>query len=249
MKPPKATEQQRFVSITFDDGLLTGTRIAVELLAKHGGKASFYIVTGWVKPERVRIRDAYNVGRDHGTWADWQHFDALGHEIGSHTASHLRADGIMARLRPSLLLRELSGSFDDLQRNLRKPPISIAMPYDAVTGAFTRIASQYYQAARMGCRAIVHIDPEEADWYRLPSWAPRPGTPIEEICRGITDIPTSHWLILQFHSLGNEGWNPVSPEAFERLLRAISESDNLRLVTIREMVNLYKASHSSVANV
>ncbi len=237
--------RNRFVSVTFDDGLLRGARTAVELLEKYRSKGTFYLVTGWVRPNRVKIRDQWNQGRDHGSWAEWREIEARGHDIGSHTVSHINVrTNIKARLARSVLIRELADSYDDLRNHLQKPPVSIAMPYDAMTFASKRLVKRVYQAARVGRRRVAVNDLHRIDWYRLQSWALDPTMPMEKICQRIAGIPPNHWLILQFHSLGDEGWMPISPITFDGILKFISECDNLRQVTVREMVEEFKNTES-----
>lgn len=233
--------RNRFVSITFDDGLLQGARIAVELLEKYRAKATFYLVTGWVQPNQVKIRDRSNVSRDHGSWSEWQAIQDCGHEIGSHTVSHINVRrNFKAWLAPSFLKRELWDSYDDLKQHLQMPPASIGMPYDVMTFAAKRLLKQVYQAARVGRPRVIYNKLDRVDWYRLYSWAPHPQMPADKICQRIASIPPNHWLILQFHSLADEGWRPFSPATFEAILQFISERDNLRQVTIKEMVEEFK---------
>src|SRR5581483_8030235 len=74
----------KVLSLTFDDGLLA-TAKKVDLLPY---KATFYIVTGWVRPNMVPILDAWNQDRDHGGLDDWIALSKKGHDVQSHTVSH-----------------------------------------------------------------------------------------------------------------------------------------------------------------
>jgi peptidoglycan/xylan/chitin deacetylase (PgdA/CDA1 family) len=240
MDPRREGHPNRFVSITFDDGLLKGALRAVDILGQFGTKATFYLVTGWVRPNRQKIRDRWNSGRDHGSWHDWRRIEDLGHEIGSHTVSHINAVGKKARLLPVVLWRELQGSFADLKEHLGKPPVSIAMPFNTSTPTSERLVKQIYEAARIGSQGGFDNDLAHINWYRLHSWAPHPEQSVEEIGCTITSIPPNHWIILAFHSLDDEGWRPISAEKLRAIMQFISEGDNLRAVTIREMVEMYK---------
>src|SRR5947209_749954 len=67
-----SNDSMRFVSITFDDGLIAGARKAVGILEEFKLSATFYLVTGWIRPREVPwIRDPWNKGLDHGSWRDW----------------------------------------------------------------------------------------------------------------------------------------------------------------------------------
>jgi peptidoglycan/xylan/chitin deacetylase (PgdA/CDA1 family) len=232
----------RFVSLTFDDGLIAGARIAVDMLAKRGGHASFFVVTGWVRPATVEVRDRPNVDRDHGTWDDWRTIAAAGHEVGSHTRSHVRATHWRARLDPFRLPREVDDSFDDLARELGSKPVSLAMPYDVWTPRAGALARRRYQVVRVGeARPHFHRVPD-IDWGRLRSWGPDATQPIDGVCEAIAAIADEHWLILQFHSLANEGFQPLAPEKFDRILSTIAAGDGLHLVTLRDMAGRFNRS-------
>ena len=236
---------ERYVSLTFDDGLLAGAHLAAELLAPFGGHASFFVVTGWIEPSTVTIRDACNIGRDHGTWDDWRSFAALGHEVGSHTRSHLKATSWRARLDPWRLRREVGDSYRDLERELGVAPVSIAMPYDVMTPQAQRAASSRYEAVRLGHPVAQYHDVAQARWSCLHSYAPDPASPVSDAGRAIAAIPQDHWLILQFHSLAEEGFRPLPPAAFTRILETIAQ-EGVRLVTLHEMVERYKASRGAM---
>jgi peptidoglycan/xylan/chitin deacetylase (PgdA/CDA1 family) len=59
----------RYVTITFDDGLINGAQRTAAIFDAFGLKATFYVVTGWVGPHQITwIRDRWNWRRDHDTW-------------------------------------------------------------------------------------------------------------------------------------------------------------------------------------
>jgi len=171
---------------------------------------------------------------------DWQQIEGRGHEIGSHTRSHINATGKKARFVPYLLRLEIQSSYSDLRRNLRRPPVSIAMPFNACTPASERFVNQSYQAALIGNQRSRYNPLDQLDWYHLASWAPESDIPIATICKTIEDIPENHWLIIQFHSLDDEGWMPIASKEFEFILKFIAAMQDWHQVTVREMIERYK---------
>ena len=236
----------RFVSITFDDGLVEGARKAVNVLTEFGTKATFYVVTGWIRPNHVRIRDPWNSQRDHGSWSDWQAIEDDGHEIGSHTLSHINATGKKARFVPILLRRELRHSYNDLTRHLKTPPVSIAMPWNASTSFSERVGKKIYQALLVGRQEVRYNNLIMINWYHLESWPPDSNVSVDEICKTISGIPEHHWLILQFHGIDDEGWMPISSAKLRAILKFIAESENLYQVTVRCMIDNYKLAQSTL---
>ncbi len=76
-------------SLTFDDGLISQSEHLQPILEKYGLKATFFIVTGSLQDnpdQRPEWRFGY-----------WHQFIALagkGHELGSHTVSHLKLSSL-----------------------------------------------------------------------------------------------------------------------------------------------------------
>src|SRR5262245_44760551 len=104
----------RFVTITFDDGLIEGARKAVTILREFELSATFYLVTGWIRHRQIPwIRDPWNKGHDHGSWSDWREIQACGHDLGSHTVTHINAGGRCARWLPPVLRWELKHSHSE----------------------------------------------------------------------------------------------------------------------------------------
>jgi peptidoglycan/xylan/chitin deacetylase (PgdA/CDA1 family) len=165
---------------------------------------------------------------------------ASGHEVGSHTRSHVKASSWRVRLDPLRLRREIDESFDDLARELDTPPASLGMPYDVWTTRAARLAGRRYAAVRAGSPEPHYHHVQHIDWHRVRSWGPDAALPIETVCERISAIPPGHWLVLQFHSLADEGFQPLSPAKFERILQTIAASDGLHLVTLRDMAERYK---------
>src|SRR2546430_1055956 len=162
----------RFVSITFDDGLIKGAQRTAAIFDAFVLKATFYVVTGWVGPREIPwIRDRWNWGLDHGTWHDWIDISQRGHDIGSHTVTHLNASGKLSRYVTGLLGWELRYSFETLRRQLGKRPSSISMPWNSPAKR-ARDELRLYQACRLGSEKFRTNSLDNLNWHALDSWAP-----------------------------------------------------------------------------
>jgi peptidoglycan/xylan/chitin deacetylase (PgdA/CDA1 family)/glycosyltransferase involved in cell wall biosynthesis len=233
----KAGNSSRFVSITFDDGLIRGARKAAKILDEYQLKATFYLVTGWIRPREVPwIRDPWNRGLDHGRWRDWIDIKNRGHDIGSHTVTHLNAAGKLSRHLPTVLRWELRHSHADLLRHIGKAPSSISMPWNAPAERLEPLVRRIYAACRLGSETWQTNDLAALNWYRLNSWAPGSDISADEIVDRIRATPAGHWLILQFHSLDGEGYRPIATQTFRDLLRGLKVTSDLHHISVDDMI-------------
>lgn len=121
----------RELAITFDDGFRSGFVNAAPLLAEHGFRACFFLVTELVSapPERVEriCRERLHLERplEPLSWDDVERLLELGHEVGSHTRTHPE----LVALSHEVLEEELRGSRDELERRLGRAPAHFAAPY------------------------------------------------------------------------------------------------------------------------
>lgn len=227
----------RFVSITFDDGLKASTDVAISILEKYKFSATFYIVTGWVEPSKISIKEPFNIGRAHGTWDYWRRVSEIGHEVGSHTHSHVNARGKKAMLFPWILANDIFKSHKNLCREVSQSNHSIAMPWNAATSISEFFVHRKFSSCRLGTSSLAYNNFLSLACYRLKSWAPSQRDRWETYVQAIDNIPKGGWLILQFHGIGDEGWDPISPEFFEQLCEYIAKSD-LKIATVREVIRV-----------
>ncbi len=121
-------DAETVVSLTFDDGLSSIPQ-AGSILAAHGIKATFYVITGEVG----------NSG--FATWPDIATLADEGHEIGAHTISHSDLPSLTASEQEE----QICGSRKQLEEHGYQPR-SFAYPY----GAFNLESVRLAQACEFG---------------------------------------------------------------------------------------------------
>jgi peptidoglycan/xylan/chitin deacetylase (PgdA/CDA1 family) len=114
------------LTITFDDGYWGNATIAAPILERHGLRACFFLTTDFI-------------GTNHTTWWDcengiktrWMTWDlvrglrAAGHEIGSHTASHVNLGIVVGEAAR----REIGEGKARLEAELQESSGLFAYPY------------------------------------------------------------------------------------------------------------------------
>lgn len=228
--------RSRLLSITFDDGVLHGSKVACDILAKHDLAATFYVVTGWVEPGRAAIRERCNASRAHGDWSHWRRVAAAGHEVGSHTFSHINIRGKKAALFPWLVERELRSSLQDLKREVPQAVYTISMPWNAASCRSERLVPRFYSACRLGGSSVAYNYLAVLNQFSLNSWAPSSSTPLSQFKRAVDAIPEGGWLMLQFHSFDDEGYEPVSRATFQAVCDFVASETDVVVAPVSRVV-------------
>ena len=226
----------RLVSITFDDGFRGAAETAMPILDRHGLAATFYVVTGWVEPMRAPVSDPFNAHRSHGDWAFWQEVVTHGHEVGSHGFSHVNATGRKARLLPWMVPQEIARSAADLRRHLPASGFTMSMPWNMTTRASETHVRRLFSACRLGGSQVEYNLIDDLHPFALRSWAPGPQHGWDAYARAIDDLPDGGWLIFQFHSFDDEGWEPISPRLFDQLCRLLADC-SVKVATVQAIAS------------
>ena len=144
------------VALTFDDGYTDFLDHAAPVLARHGMRATLYVVAGQLGGE-----NAWDTGPRLAVMGPDQvrAVAAAGHEVGSHTMSHAR----LAGAAPAALAQEVRGSRQVLQEVLQQDVVSFCYPY----GAFDTAAADTVQAAGYD-NACVIGDYHPRDRFTVP---------------------------------------------------------------------------------
>jgi peptidoglycan/xylan/chitin deacetylase (PgdA/CDA1 family) len=121
----------REVVVTFDDGFRNQLVNAAPLLAEHGFRACFFLVTGLLSadPREAELfcRERLHLPRpvEPMTWDDAAALLGLGHEVGSHTRGHPE----LTALDAAELDNELRASRVELERRLGASVAHVSAPY------------------------------------------------------------------------------------------------------------------------
>jgi peptidoglycan/xylan/chitin deacetylase (PgdA/CDA1 family) len=154
--------ESRVVGVTFDDGYLDNLTVAMPILQKYGFTATCYVVSNCIgtynqwDAERLGVRKPLMSGAQLKQWAD------AGMEVGSHTGTHPRLDG----LDPESVHEEVAGSRTALGRLLGREVKHFCYPFGRFVPAvadYVRMAG--YQSAVSTQRGIACASD---DRYSLP---------------------------------------------------------------------------------
>ncbi len=154
------------VGLTFDDGYTDFLEQAVPVLARHGMRGTLYVVAGrlggangWDDGPRLDLLDADGV----------RAVAAAGHEIGSHTMTHVRLGGA----DPAVVAHEVTASRRVLEDVLQSDVPGFCYPW----GDFDEAAAEAVRAAGYD-HACVTGDYRPGDRFTVPRSyvAPEDGT-------------------------------------------------------------------------
>ena len=114
------------LAITFDDGYRGNATIAAPILERHGVRASFFVTTQFIGTDVVPWWDAKkNIETHWMTWDQVRSLRAAGHEIGSHTETHVDL-GAVSREEAR---REVAGASARVDAELGERSGLFAYPY------------------------------------------------------------------------------------------------------------------------
>ena len=157
---PDATDA---VAITFDDAFENLHRIAWPLLRERGLAATVFVPTG-----RVGRDNAWGERPARGiptlplcSWDQLGEMAGEGLDVGSHTVTHARLDGMDS----GLVTDELALSAAAIEETLGRRPAHFAYPYGGVDERVCELAAEHYE--RAVTTELRVFEPVEAP-HRLP---------------------------------------------------------------------------------
>lgn len=148
-----AGDSRRLVAITFDDGFASVGR-ASGILARHGFRATVFVVTSFVSTDEALSWPRLDVGNLESpdelrslTWHECRDLKHAGWEIGSHTVSH----PVLPDLDDDALRRELRDSHGSIVDELGECA-SLAYPFGRADErvALAAAAAGYASACTLG---------------------------------------------------------------------------------------------------
>ncbi len=128
------------VSLTFDDGTPGQIVRAIPILDKHGIHATFFINTAAVESSPIGAAL---------TWEAWKAAAESGHEIGSHTKTHI---SLLKTKDMHTIKDEVLGSADLIEEHIGIRPISFAYPFSESSPEAETLVQETYSLDRNYCR-------------------------------------------------------------------------------------------------
>jgi peptidoglycan/xylan/chitin deacetylase (PgdA/CDA1 family) len=126
--------EQRVLTVTFDDGDRTICDVAQPILDELQIHATLFLTTDYVRLGRLAHLEEHRAAV---SWQQVERWLAAGHELGSHTHTHV----LMAKCSEEQCMSELMESRRVLERELGLTPRYLAYPY-GLGGAAARRAIQ-----------------------------------------------------------------------------------------------------------
>lgn len=220
-----STFSEGMVSLTYDDGYLSGYEVARPMLNQAGIKASFYLVNDYLDgsdPFYMDTTQALALNRD-------------GHEVGSHTQTH----PFLTELLPAQLLRETVTAKLGLLALGFTPVQTFVYPY----GDYNNTVIQSVKTAGfLGARSVHSgFNDKLTDPYLLMDQHVESNTTPAQVQTWIDQAKANKtWLILELHQqdYSNDQYSNT-PETMQAIINIIKAS-NIKTVTMNEGLTLMR---------
>lgn len=159
---PYILDEERWVALTFDDGVDNAITTVCPILQRYGMKATFFIPTLCIKEQRtLPEREMLSCYQNNHmiSWHDLSVIVDSGHEIGSHGHSHVK----LSRQSEEFVREDVTLSKKLLENNLMMSIKSFAYPFgrtDAFTHNTRKIISEagYDSCCTMMSRSLARGD-------------------------------------------------------------------------------------------
>ncbi|MFC1584152.1 polysaccharide deacetylase family protein [Fibrobacterota bacterium] len=233
----KGNRQAAIVQVS-DDGFYESVTVFDSLWKEFDLKGTVALTVGWVEDIGITPSDPPNVGRYHGTWAEWAARIEEGHlDVQNHTYTH-----------PNLPSVDDSPDSLELQINYAKELIDANIPnyYTiALMGPFSSVgepaiakAAERHYAVRTGSDGFNSLEATDDELLHSRRKVLTSGTAVA-VANGWVDqaINEGTWFNELFHGQGEEGWEPLSMSFCEQHWSYIaSRSDEIWSATFGELV-------------
>ena len=230
-------DRQCAVSLTFDDGIQEDYTLIAPHLDRYGLKGTFCINGAF-------IGDLDDHFAPRMTWEQCRELDARGHEIASHSWSHLNEYEISIEQTR----QEIAKNDSAIQKELGKRPLTYFFPFNAYTPEALEAAMEHRVACRLyqfglGQRNL------KANWTSMTAWLKEQ---IEGRKWGITmthgiytawDQWEEPWVLWDFFRLLSEKKDSVWTATFADVAMYVTERDSVKL-TVKHERNMVRITPS-----
>ncbi len=228
---PWPSASKAAVSITFDDAYRSHVSRAMPLLESHGFRGTFFLIV-----DKLFRRGKYINHRPSAPISEWQAAAARGHEMASHTVSHVPLDAIEVQQMRAELIHS-KAILDSLF--LGEPVVSLAYPFSQTNAAVAAVASSIYQSGRVGPPtdgSAVYNDPATVDLMSVKAFFPC-STVAQWYSAVERTIAGNGWLVEALHPIDEPGFCRVATEDFAEHLHYLSQQQPaLWVAPVRDVV-------------
>lgn len=212
--------KQAALSLTFDDGRASQIEFAVPEMNARGINGTFFLVAG---DARLQFDPR---GNDVERKRMWRTAADCGHEIGSHSLTHAKAED----LGPDEAKLEAEGSLRIIKEDYNVTPVSYCYPFTDVNDAIKREVVKNYKQARGGrvARKDKFLRPEsDFDMHNITC---RHIGGADVTVNGVPSLilealERRSWIVMMFHTIGSgdetskvKPWDLVTEDQFRGML-------------------------------
>lgn len=122
------------VVLTFDDAVKDHLLVAAPELEKRGWRGIFCIVPAWIGMNERKL-----------TWDDVRELKRRGHEISSHTFSHVDLGKLVREGKLDEVRREIASARDAIAKEIGEEPKVLCIPFGSIEPEVYRIAEEERQ--------------------------------------------------------------------------------------------------------
>ncbi len=191
------------VSVVFDDGWESAYQSAFPVMESLGIESTQFIITGTFDNPLYMSREQI------------VHMMQHGHEIGSHTISHVD----LTQQNSEVLENELHDSRSELESLTMYPVEDLAVPLGSTNDAVKTEAKKWYRSLRTthtGVNTATNFDA-----YNLRAFTLKTDHSIDDIKKLLDEAKANNgWLILTYHQIDETGSTyAVTPAEFKRQMQ------------------------------
>lgn len=196
------------ISYTFDDNTPKQLTVAMPLFDRIGYNATLYPVINWDL-----------------NWEGYRAAVANGHEIGSHTVTHMNLGN--PSIADEVKEDEVTRSKSVIDEEIKDAEcVTIAYPFCNI--GVEEVLPKHYIAGRV-CTGVVETS-TPADFYRISSicCGTQGLNTVSELNHTVSSaLKNQGWCVLMFHAIDDDnGYSPISSEVLGDHLSFVKSNDN-----------------------